>query len=420
MNRKMKEIFAKMQGKYEEIKNCTDSVASKKLLEEYNELKKQYDLEKQTYEAEKELAAIRAEADPMPVPTSIDPKEEKDKAPKKLTDEEVNAIVVKQVKAILSGKVDKDLSDTVDADGGYLIPVDAQTQINHYKDEFCSFLDDISVENVTKPKGTRVYQKKGYPTAFQELTSDGLIAEDDTENNKKKHKVESPKFIQVAYSIKDYAGFMPVPNNLINDSDANIVETVYKWLALAQVATDNEKILTLFGQTGTSGMGTGWTELDGLDGIKKAVNVDLGQAYAGTVAIYTNDDGLQYLDTLKDTSGRPLLNPIPNEPSKQQLTIGFKTVPVKVKPNAFFKSKAATSAAGGKIPMIIGDLKEATRKYDRQQLVIVASNVAVVDGINAFKNNLTMFRAIMRADYKTIDEDAVVKGYIATPKLASL
>ena len=45
-------------------------------------------------------------------------------------------------------------------------------------------------------------------------------------------------------------------------------------------------------------------ELNGLDDIKKVLNVTLGSAFKQSSRIITNDDGLQYLDTLKDSTGR--------------------------------------------------------------------------------------------------------------------
>ncbi len=101
----------------------------------------------------------------------------------------------------------------------------------------------------------------------------------------------------------------------------------------------------------------------------------LGQAFAPTAKIYTNDDGAQYLATLKEKtdSNKPLLNPVITDPAKAQLSVGFRAVPVVVLPNETLKSIAATSAAGGKIPMIIGDLKEAVVKFDRKGMTIDAS-----------------------------------------------
>ena len=68
--------------------------------------------------------------------------------------------------------------------------------------------------------------------------------------------------------------------------------------------------------------------------------------------------------------------------------------------------------AFAKMPFIVGDLKEAIQKFDRKQLTLLVSNTAAIGQINAFEQDLTIFRGIMRADYKVRDEDAFVNGYI--------
>ena len=146
--------------------------------------------------------------------------------------------------------------------------------------------------------------------------------------------------------------------------------------------------------------------IDGLAGIKKVVNVTLGQAYKSGAKIYTNDDGLNYLDTLVDLNGRPLLNPDPTDAAKLQLRCGTVVLPIKVLPNKVLEG------VEGMIPFIIGDLKSGIRKYDRQSMSIKASDVATIGDFNAYAMNMTLFRAIMRDDYKELDSDAYVWGAI--------
>ena len=73
--------------------------------------------------------------------------------------------------------------------------------------------------------------------------------------------------------------------------------------------------------------------------------------------------------------------------------------------------------------MIIGDLKEGIKFFDRKKLNIMTSNTAVVgsgDGqINAFEDDMTLFRAIQRDDVETRDEKAFVNGYIEISTVAS-
>jgi len=61
-----------------------------------------------------------------------------------------------------------------------------------------------------------------------------------------------------------------------------------------------------------------------------------------------------------------------------------------------------------KAPMIIGDLKEAIVLFDRQQVQISVSQEAS----DAFLTDVSLFRAILREEVKTRDEEAFVYGEV--------
>ena len=94
----------------------------------------------------------------------------------------------------------------------------------------------------------------------------------------------------------------------------------------------------------------------------------LGQAFKPTSRIVTNDDGLQYLDTLKDVNGRDLIQPNPTDSAKLQLRAGTTIVPIEVLPNSDFPSDTATKGKR-KIPVIIGDMKEAVKFFGQKAAV---------------------------------------------------
>ena len=384
MNKKMREILAQIQAKTAEAKGFMtegenkDVAKANALMDEVDVLKGEYEAEKRIYEAEK-AEGIEG-ADPHAGTGEPEVKE--------LTGEE---IVAKEIRSIMSKVADKDLQESVEADGGYTVPEDIVTRVEKWPEAKYSFLDDISVENVSTNKGARTYQKKADTEAFVDLDENGAITK----------KIAAPQFERVTYAIQDRAGFMPVSNDLIHDSDANITGIVTEWLARANIATANEKILGII-KTKSQ------VALDGIAGIKHAVNVTLGQAYKAGAKIITNDDGLNYLDTLVDQNGRPLLNPDPTDSARLALRCGTVVVPVKVVPNK------AMATEGTKIPFVIGDLKAGIRKYNRQSMSLKASDVAVIGDFNAFAMNMTLIRAILRDDYKSLDQDAYVYGYIDT------
>lgn len=101
----------------------------------------------------------------------------------------------------------------------------------------------------------------------------------------------------------------------------------------------------------------------------------------------------------------------PTSPLKYQLAVGATNVPLVVIPNSILKSNVATAKKRG-IPMICGDLKEGIKIFDRQKLSILASNVASVTGFNAYEQDMTLFRGILRMDVKAKDKAAFKNGVI--------
>lgn len=280
------------------------------------------------------------------------------------------------------------MTEGTKADGGYTVPEDIQTKINQYKKAMFSLERLVDVETVKTNSGKRAFQKKAQVTGFKVVAESGKI-----------QATETPQFELLSYDIKKYAGYMPVTNELLADSDANIINTLVKWLGEEDVATKNAQILAAIGTKAE-------TDLKNIDGIKKAINVTLGSAFAGSVTILTNDDGLQYLDTLVDKNGRYLLTPSIQDPAKKVLAVGASTIPIVVVPNSVMATKT------NKVPFVIGDLKEAVKIFDREKLSIMTSNTAAVGQLNAFEMDLTLFRGIERFDCKVKDSDAFVNGTI--------
>ena len=285
------------------------------------------------------------------------------------------------------------MNEGTKADGGYTVPEDIETRINERRSAKASLIDLVDVEPVTTNKESRTFKKRSQQTGFTKVGEGGKIGAKAT-----------PQFERLDYEIEKYAGYFPVTNELLDDSDANIANTLIAWIGDESRVTRNKLILDVV-KTKTV------TALAGLDDIKKALNVTLGQAFKPTSRIVTNDDGLQYLDTLKDVNGRDLIQPNPTDSAKLQLRAGTTIVPIEVLPNSDFPSDTATKGKR-KIPVIIGDMKEAVKFFDRKQLSIMTSNIAAIGDLNAFEQDLTLFRAIEREDVQMKDEEAIVYGEI--------
>lgn len=269
-------------------------------------------------------------------------------------------------------------------DGGYIIPEDIQTAINQYKRELLSLKDLVTVNTTTASKGSRVYEKIATMaplTKITDLTAD--IAD-----------MGSPKFEVVTFAIEDYAGIMSIPNDLLNDTDQNLMNYIAQWIAHKSVVTSNSLINAVM-------VAVSATAFADYKAIKKAYNITLDPMIAGGSVIVTNQDGYQYLDTLEDGDGKPLLQPMLTDPTK--MMFGGKQV------LKFSNSTLPTTGSSTKLaPMYVGNFKEAIHYFEKGSYQIDATNV----GGTAFIKNQTQVRVIEREDVVAVDTGALIHGTV--------
>lgn len=367
MNKKMREILASIEEKEKDFEskfNDGDYEKAGEVSNEIDELKKAYAL------AEKHFKAEKAGVDDEAI--------EKAKAGK-----------VDAIKAFANAARNgfKAMNEGTPAAGGYTVPEDISTKIEELRVAKASLLDVVTREAVTTLSGARTYKKRAQQTGFSKVAEGGKITAKDT-----------PQFDRYTYMVEKYAGFFPVTNELLADSDANVANVLMKWIADEDRITANKLILeTLNGAAGVQK-----DTVAGLDDIKRILNIVLGQAFKPTSRIITNDNGLQWLDTLKDEQGYYLLQASPTNPMQMVLTAGSTTVPVTVLPTVDFPN------VDDKAPFFIGDFKEACVFFDRKHIEIKQSDIAAIGDINAYEQDLTVYRAIERFDCVVRDTAAYV------------
>lgn len=310
----------------------------------------------------------------------VDEKEEKDMANKVETQAPKNDEKKEFINGVRS-KFQNAMKEAVPADGGYTVPQDILTQINELRESKDALQNLITVEPVTTLSGSRVFKARSQQTGFAEVGEDGTIAEKAT-----------PQFTQLPYSVKKYAGFFKVTNELLQDSDQAIESTLVRWIGDESRVTRNKLILAELGKKEK-------TAITNLDGFKKVMNVTLDPAFHNTSIVVTNQDGFNWLDTQKDSDGDYVLQVDITRPG-QKLLFGKQVVVL---------SNKDLPTTANKMPFIIGDLKEAVVMFDRKTLAIMASNVAG----DAYLTDVTLFRAIEREEVKTRDAEAFVYAEIA-------
>ena len=111
------------------------------------------------------------------------------------------------------------MQEIVDPDGGYTVPQDIVTSIIKLRDAEESLLDEVTVIPVTTASGRRTYKTRQQHTGFQTVAEAG-----------KTPKTATPQYATMSYRIEKRSGYLPVTNELMEDSDANIVTEAETWM----------------------------------------------------------------------------------------------------------------------------------------------------------------------------------------------
>jgi len=267
--------------------------------------------------------------------------------------------------------------------GGFIVPKDLQTKINELKRALNPLSALVRVENVNTLSGARVLETASDMTPLAAVAELAAIGE-----------IDGPKFTQVKYVIRKFAGILPISEELLADSDQNLLAYVNGWLAKKSVATENAQILAVL-KTLTK------SPLTNLDGIKDILNATLDPTISLMSSVLTNQDGFNFLDKQKDTDGRYLLQPNPLD-STQKLLFGK---PVTVVSNKVLPTDTSVASAK-KAPVIIGSFTDAVVLFDRQATTLTGTSV----GGDAWKRDSYDVKAVTRIDVQKFDDKAVVFG----------
>jgi len=271
-----------------------------------------------------------------------------------------------------------------DGDATLIVPQDIQTQINKIMRTLNDLSKYVRVEHVNTLSGSRVLEKDEDMTPFGVVDEYEVIGE-----------MDNPKFVPVTYSLVKRAGILPITNELLRDSDQNVLAYISKWIGKKHVVTKNQLIIAILNALEKKDLGD-------LKAVKKVINVDLDPALvtAGGVVL-TNQDGYNWLDEQVDGNGRFLLQDDITQPGRKL----FKGLPVAVSANRYLPSSEPPTA---KAPIIMGNFKELIVLFTRGKYELASTK----EGGDAFKRDTTDLRTIVRDDCKKWDDKAVVYGQL--------
>lgn len=187
----------------------------------------------------------------------------------------------------------------------------------------------------------------------------------------------------VAFTAKTFAGKIYLSNELIDDSAIDIKAEVQSQLQQLVLNTDNHNVISLL-QTLVSKKATN------VDDLKKIKNTEIDPAVLGSNGsmVITNQDGYNYLDTLKDSQGRYLLTEDVTAVSGKAL-FGLPIVIV---------SNIVLPDVTSQFPVFIGNLPQTIAVFRRNN---IATNW------EQFDNYSQGLSVIYRGDYEFIDKNAM-------------
>ncbi|MGS0663822.1 phage major capsid protein [Staphylococcus arlettae] len=365
--RKLQEEIQQAKNAYNEQKEIVDSVSAEEKISGDSEApKEKTETEEKNEKTDAEPPTEDKEAEKQPEQDKepkADEKEVPEEKPETPVEEKTPEELEEEKKKKLGGK--RSMARQI-----------LENKENKYSEETQAFLDYVKTKGAQRDNVTSVeaqpiipedikYQPEELPETFVDLkkfvnvqpvtTASGshpiLNPAQETmvsvEELAKNPELASPKFTDIDYKVKTYRGQIPVSQEALDDSEANLANIIARNNARQAVNTTNKYIadvMKTFAPVDTAN----------LDDIKQIINVEIDPAY--NLSLVVSQSFYQALDTLKDKNGQYLL--------KQDITSPTGTVlfgrPVFIIKDELFGAKGDKKA-------FIGDLNYAVFFADRKQ-----------------------------------------------------
>lgn len=294
---------------------------------------------------------------------------------------------------IKTGKFVNELGEGLKTGGlngeDYLVPEDVRLAINKYKEEQLSAKILVTVLPTSALSGSFNWGKN--PT-------DGLI---DFEDGNEVDSSKVPEFEQKKWAVKWKGAIIPISTILQGAEQAGLMPFINYWFTRRAIISENTDIFAKFKSSYKSGTPKALADEKAL---RKSINRDLDPSItkSTTMVIVTNQSGFDYLDQLKDTNGRDLLQPNPTEPTSKL----YKGHPVIV-----FSDKQLPNIDTTHAPIIYGSTKDALWFMEYQNYYFDTDNGKGI----GFTKNQTLLKVIEGYDISEADTSAYIYGSLVIP-----
>ncbi|WP_420331434.1 phage major capsid protein [Pediococcus pentosaceus] len=190
----------------------------------------------------------------------------------------------------------------------------------------------------------------------------------------------------IDFNVSTKAGKVYLSSELVADSNFDIESEVKAQLERLVMNTNNKNIMDLLNKLEAK-------TAENLDGIKHIYNVDLDPSLEKMIIV--NQTSFDYLDTLKDTDGRYLLQYSVADPTQSTL-FGAKIVVV---------PDTVLTPVQGEVDMFMGSLFDYVALFQRDEITAKWTN------FDSYSEGLSV---ILRNDYQVVDSSAMVKVTLKT------
>ena len=357
--RKLQEEITQAKDAYNSEKEVVDSVSAEEKISGDSEAPKETtETEEKNDKPDAEPSAEEKDVEEKPEPKAEETEKPEapveEKAPEELDEEKKKKLGGKRSMArqILENKENKfsqeaeaflkyvqskgaQRDNVTSVEAQPIIPEDIKYQPEELPETFVDLKKFVNVQPVTTASGSHPILNPAQETmvSVEELAKNPELA--------------SPKFTDIDYKVKTYRGQIPVSQEALDDSEANLANIIAKNNARQAVNTTNKYIADVMKSFEA-------VDTADLDDIKQIINVDIDPAY--NLSLVVSQSFYQALDTLKDKNGQYLL--------KQDITSVTGTVlfgrPVFIIKDELFGAKGDKKA-------FIGDLNYAVFFADRKQ-----------------------------------------------------
>lgn len=362
MNKKMKEIYAKIQ-KLNDLANeyleNGDAENAEKTIKDIEDLEREYVIAEKLYNREKG----------------------------KITDKDIDdALQAKKasgfavIAKLMKGKALTDVENAIVVEGeptengtNYLIPEDVRTEIREKRKSYKSAKELVNVIPVTTLSGSTNFEKD----------DDGLL--DDFTDGAAISESNNPGFERAPWAIKWKGKLIYISNIVLGNEKASLMAYLDKWFIRKAVRTENKDIFDTLKKNKKT------VAIKGLDSLKEHITKNIDPSCLVDGVIVTNQTGFALMDAEKDNNGRGMLQPNPMNATEKM----FQSLPIKV-----FADKELANVEEGKAAMFVGSTKAGCDFMEREDLQFAISEHF------AFNKNQTTLRVMEGYDVVQADKDA--------------